>query len=216
MTGAMPRAPRLDKVARGKAWSQADLDTLKKLFDQKLFASVIAERMGRTKGQVSGQLHRLGLKSGPRRAAPARVSSNRPVPLGAGPLASVPGSQPSGSKARGPKGFVGVSSLSSTPMPPSSPPLNGIGVLFGEAKRGQCAYPLWHDSDAPAPDTAGLAGGGRSGRQRYVCGQPVSRDPATGAARPYCAPCAARCYTGRTQKLQPLGDARALSVEGGA
>jgi hypothetical protein len=145
----------------------------------------IAAEIGISKNAAMGRAHRLKLEGRPSpikrgpikrtRAAPvsrnsaaaaSRALQQQASPLRLSPAKSVP---------RNPDdaGTLGVSSLN-FPTRPSIPPLGGVGVLFGEARSTQCAFPLWGREKPHAL------------RALYVCGQATARRT-DGTLSPYCA-----------------------------
>lgn len=161
-----------------RIWTPADDDLLRAGWASGKPVSAIAADMGITKNAAMGRLHRLKVDARPSpikrarlpsafpHAAAARQRARQPKtsPLFAASAKSEPGA-PNGS------GSMGVTSLN-FPTLPECPPLGGVGVLFGEARSTQCAFPLWREEPRDA--------------QRHVCGQPTARRT-DGSLSPYCA-----------------------------
>jgi hypothetical protein len=161
----------------------------------------IADEIGITKNAAMGRAHRLKLEGRPSpiRRAPIKQAASA-IAFGHSAAAGQGGSRQQASPrvspaktARAPQTAraLGVSSLN-FPALPSSPPLGGAGalskgVLFGEAKSTQCAYPLW----GPEKPTGGVV------VAKYICGQPTTRR-ADGGPSPYCAGHHARCFARRS------------------
>jgi hypothetical protein len=172
-----------------RIWTPADDDLLRAGWASGKPVSAIAAGMGITKNAAMGRLHRLKLEARPSPIKRARLSSAfeqaaaaerrarqpKTSPLFAASAMSEPGA-PNGS------GSMGVTSLN-FPALPECPPLGGVGVLFGEARSTQCAFPLWPSNPR---DAVGLAVGDRIARDKYVCGQPTARRT-DGSLSPYCA-----------------------------
>jgi hypothetical protein len=172
----------------------------------------IADEIGITKNAAMGRAHRLKLEGRPSpiRRAPIKQAASasafgHSAAAGQGGLRQQASPRVSQAKtARAPQTAraLGVSSLN-FPAPPSSPPLGGAGalskgVLFGEAKSTQCAYPLW----GPEKPTGGVV------VKRYTCGQPTTRC-VDGKPSPYCAGHHARCFVRRAAPAASFGSAAA-------
>jgi len=147
-------------------WTPAKIEQLTALWAAGRSGSEIGAIMGLTKSAVLGKVHRLEL---PPRKSPIIRSSARVASTTASPLP-----KPAKSAARkGPRPQGVPADLA--PVPVEHKPLNGTGVLFGTAKKSQCAAPLWNDGTPKA--------------ERRVCGLPVE------AGSAYCSHHRAAYYT---------------------
>jgi hypothetical protein len=187
-------------------WTPADDALLRKLWAEGLTSGTIAARIGRSRSAVLGRVGRQGL---PKRGGRLRkridqaaaVPQQQASPLRPAPAKAMP-------RAPDAAPHRGRTSLNS-PTPPGSPPLGGAGafskgVLFGEAKSTQCAFPLWGDSISA--DAAAARQPGRLGRAYYTCGQPTTRR-VDGGPSPYCAGHHARCFVRRAAPVGAAGAA---------
>jgi hypothetical protein len=178
-----------------RVWTPADDAILRAGWASGRPVRAIAEEIGITKNAAMGRAHRLKLEGRPspiRRARPASAFDHSAA-AGQGGLRQQASPRVSQAKtARAPQAAraLGVSSLN-FPAPPSSPPLGGAGalskgVLFGEAKSTQCAYPLWGSEKIADGFVV----------KKYTCGQPTTRR-ADGGPSPYCEAHHARCFARR-------------------
>ncbi|MCZ8310928.1 MAG: hypothetical protein O9320_08740 [Magnetospirillum sp.] len=162
----------------------------------------IAEEIGITKNAAMGRAHRLKLEGRPspiKRARPSSAFNHSAAAVRRGLQQQASPRVSPAKTARAPEAARagGVSSLN-LPTPPGSPPLGGVGVLFGEAKSTQCAYPLW-GSEKPMGGVV---------VKRYTCGQPTTRC-VDGKPSPYCAGHHARCFVRRAAPAASSGAAAA-------
>jgi hypothetical protein len=168
-----------------RVWTPEDDALLRAGWESGRSVREIAAEIGITKNAAMGRAHRLKLEGRPSpikrsptprastapafrnsAAATSRALQQQASPLRLSPAKSVPCNPDDA-------GTLGVSSLN-FPTRPSSPPLGGVGVLFGEARLTQCAFPLWGREKPHAL------------RAAYVCGQPTARRT-DGTLAPYCA-----------------------------
>jgi hypothetical protein len=159
----------------------------------------IAEEIGITKNAAMGRAHRLKLEGRPSPIKRARPSSafNHSAAAANGGLQHQASPRVSQAKTM-PRTLDGAQhpgrNLPKLADAASSPPLGGVGVLFGEAKSTQCAYPLW------GPEKLHVA------RTMYVCGHPAARR-ADSTLSPYCAAHHARCFVRRAAPAGAAGAA---------
>jgi GcrA cell cycle regulator len=171
MSERIPGAGRIDQID----WNATRIAELTALWNEGLRTGEISRRMGIGRCALIGKAHRLGLPGRPnpikRGRLPVRAPRTTPSNSGLRPgKASAAHRAPAkAAVATGPVASAGVSSQNSAPMPEG--PLDGIGVLFGTARRDQCAWPLWDDA-TPRDD-------------RRVCGCKVAPHE-DGRLRAYC------------------------------
>jgi len=167
------------------------IETLRRLWAEGHSGSEIGRRMGISKNQVVGKVHRLGL---PKREAPAALHAVKDKPrvlssarLGAGGVGGSRVAPPAhlslvrvDASSSGPRAAAGtalVSSLSGNSGAGASQPRPQLFQVRG------CQFPMWRHGERPASDAA-----------RY-CEAPARRNAEGRQDSAYCAEHDARCFT---------------------
>lgn len=152
------------KVDRGsyEDWPPDRVALLTDLWaDRSLTCAKIGEMMGVSKDAIIGKARRLNLPMRIKSPGPRIKREFRTLSAAASPPAPKPSPRPKPAK-RAPIARVAKSPgtpANLTPTPIARGPLGGVGVLFGRARKDQCAAPLWGETTPKA--------------ERYVCGNPV-------------------------------------------